>query len=171
MASKTRDTAVAERPRASTLTAQDVMTANLLFVDEDLTLSELADFLTDHQISGAVVRNSSGAPIGVVSLSDLAAARSGPSSAAPPSPIRGFYGLDWELDEWDAVTVVAPDNEATAGDIMTPEVVSVDRTAPIAEVARTMLEGHLHRVLVQDRETLVGIVSTSDLLRLLADEE
>lgn len=150
-------------------TAEDVMTRELLFVEENLTLSELADFLTDHQISGAVVRNSSGAPIGVVSLSDLAASRNAPATA-PTLTARGFYDLDWELDEWDAVTVVAPNDEATAGDIMTPEVVTVERTASIAEIAQTMLDGHFHRVLVQDGGTLVGIVSTSDLLALLADQ-
>ncbi len=56
------------------------------------------------------------------------------------------------------------------GDIMTPEVRSVTEDAPVPEVATVMLENHMHRVLVTRDNLPVGIVSTTDLLGLLVEE-
>ncbi len=52
---------------------------------------------------------------------------------------------------------------------MTPTVFAVEADSPVSHVARSMLDGHLHRLLVVDGDKVVGIVSTSDLLRLLAE--
>ena len=54
-------------------------------------------------------------------------------------------------------------------EIMTPTVFAVDVDSPVSHVAHSMLDGHLHRLLVIDDRRVVGIVSTSDLLRLLAE--
>jgi CBS domain-containing protein len=47
----------------------------------------------------------------------------------------------------------------------------VPEDATVSEVASLMLKGHLHRVLVTRGEKVLGIISTSDLLGLLVDEE
>jgi CBS domain-containing protein len=61
----------------------------------------------------------------------------------------------------------------TAADVMTRSVVSVEPSTPIFEVARTLLENRIHRVLVIEKgpesELLVGNISLFDLARLLAD--
>ncbi len=59
----------------------------------------------------------------------------------------------------------------TVAEIMTPDIQSVPEEAMVSEVASLMLEDHLHRVLVVRDEEPVGIVSTSDLLGLLVDED
>jgi CBS domain-containing protein len=51
---------------------------------------------------------------------------------------------------------------------MTARVYTVTADASIAEVARTMVDGHVHRLLVAESDKLVGIVSTLDLMRSLA---
>ena len=48
---------------------------------------------------------------------------------------------------------------------------AVDADAPGSHVARSMLDGHLHRLLVIEDRKVVGIISTSDLLRLLAESD
>jgi CBS domain-containing protein len=53
-------------------------------------------------------------------------------------------------------------------DIMTASVYTIPADAPIAEIARTMVDGHVHRLLVAEGDKLVGIVSTLDLLRAIA---
>jgi CBS domain-containing protein len=42
---------------------------------------------------------------------------------------------------------------------------------PVSELAETLIEEHVHRLLVTRDERVVGIVSTSDLLGLLVEEE
>jgi CBS domain-containing protein len=154
-------------------TARDLMTLEVLFVDHDMTLTELAAFLTDHEISGAAVRDGSGKLIGVVSLTDLAGVARGGEMPAQLTAGGAFYDQSWEdaLDEWDAVTITLPEEgELRVADIMTPAVLTVDADAPVSEVARAMLDSHVHRLLVHDhdREEVVGIVTTSDLLAVLA---
>ena len=39
----------------------------------------------------------------------------------------------------------------------------------VSEVAATLLDLHLHRLLVIDEDELVGIISTSDLIGLLVE--
>ena len=57
----------------------------------------------------------------------------------------------------------------TVGDAMIRRVISVERDAPISEIARLLLDGHIHRLPVVDDGRLVGLVTTLDLVRLLAD--
>ncbi len=45
-----------------------------------------------------------------------------------------------------------------------------DRRSPVAELARTMVAGRIHRLIVTRRDNVVGIVTTLDLLRLLYEE-
>jgi predicted transcriptional regulator len=54
------------------LTAKDVMNPKVLSVRDDMTLHELATFLTENEISGAPVLDDCGKLVGVVSLTDIA---------------------------------------------------------------------------------------------------
>ena len=59
----------------------------------------------------------------------------------------------------------------SVAELMTDDIQSVPEEAMVSEVASLMLEDHLHRVLVVRDDQPVGIVSTSDLLGLLVDED
>ena len=50
-------------------------------------------------------------------------------------------------------------------------VYTVSEDATVSEIASTMLDNHLHRVLVTRDGQPLGIISTSDLLGLLIDED
>jgi CBS domain-containing protein len=123
----------------ATLRARDVMTKDIVRVAEDSTVRELIETLQEHDISGVPVVNARGKITGVVSLSD---------------ELRQLH---------------VEDDGLLVRDIMTRRVLTVPADAPIAEVARIMVEAHLHRLLVADRDKLVGIVSTLDVLRSIAD--
>ena len=64
------------------IVAADLMTPDVLSVPETMGLGELSAFLLDHQISGVVVRDEEGQPVGVVSLTDLAAVTADAADAA-----------------------------------------------------------------------------------------
>ena len=54
------------------LIARDLMNEEVMTVPADWTARQLAEFLTDNEISGAPVVDGEGHVVGVVSLSDLA---------------------------------------------------------------------------------------------------
>lgn len=153
------------------ITATDLMNPEVLTVRPDMTVRELADFLLDNEISGAPVEDRQGNLVGVVSTVDIAEAASegsdGDERANPDFFVRG-----WEdtVTEEEVRELEIEDEELTVADIMTPEVYSVAEDATASEVAMTMLDGHLHRLLVVREGKVVGIISTSDLLGLLVDE-
>lgn len=72
---------------------------------------------------------------------------------------------DWQMVELES----AP---AVVRDVMSTEVISVAYDAPATEIAKVMLDRHVHRVLVLDIDQRpIGVVSANDLLRLLAYPE
>lgn len=133
------------------ITAGDLMNPEILTVDADLTVRELASYLVENEISGAPVRDEEGRIVGVVSLFDIAAVASDgeDDGSGGGSERDGLY----------------------VADIMTPVVHSVTEDATVSEVAAAMLKGHLHRLLVTRENQAVGIISTSDLLGLLVGTE
>lgn len=153
------------------ITARDLMSREVASVDPGMSLTELATFLEDRGISGALVRERDGRPVGVVSVSDVSSAETLAGKTPDTAASRtGFYAQSWEaeFDESDLEPMRIEESALTVGDLMTPEVVAVAADAPAAEIARTMLDQHIHRVFVREGEAIVGLVSTTDLLGLLA---
>lgn len=56
----------------------------------------------------------------------------------------------------------------TAGEICTADVLTVDPTTPVTDVARQMLERGVGSALVTDGDVLVGIFTSTDAVKLLA---
>jgi CBS domain-containing protein len=144
-------------------TVQEIMTPSVLVVPESMTAGELATFLTDNEISGAPVIDSRGHAVGVVSLSDLArvASEEGMVSRDHSSPTEYLRGRN-EESEWLRGWEESYDREDM-------ERLHVTEETRIPDVARLMVLGHLHRVLVLRDGKVVGIVSSMDLLELLAE--
>ena len=53
-------------------------------------------------------------------------------------------------------------------DIMTPQLLSVAEDTPVRVVAEVMMKEHVHRVFVKREDAIVGIVTTYDMLQLIA---
>ena len=151
-----------------TLRARDVMQKNVLAVSPDMTLAALEDFLIAKRISGVPVIEH-GALVGIVSRSDvvrslsLERALAGlivAESSAPESaddPVRLPAGLASQLAA------------RTVRDAMVSDTVTVAPDMPIAEVARVLQARHIHRVLVVEGASVRGVISTLDLVRLIAE--
>ncbi len=151
------------------LTAKDIMNPHVLSVDVQMTLQELAAFLVEHEISGAPVLDN-GELVGVVSVTDIA------QSASESLPRDGsrldFYSQGWEYKiERDEMNELRVENEGvTVGEIMTPTVYTIAPETPVSEIAKTMIAGRIHRLLVAEGSTVQGIITTLDLLKVIADE-
>ena len=154
------------------ITAGDLMNPEVLTVPENMTVCELARYLTDNQITGAPVESLSGRLIGVVSVVDIAGVASDSGNIRTDRSSPDFYVRGWEdkLTPEEIKDFRVDNEDLQVGEIMTPTVFSVSEDDTVSAIASTMLRGHLHRVLVTREERPVGIISTSDLLGLLIEE-
>lgn len=154
------------------LVARDLMNEEILTVSEDWSARQLSEFLTEHEISGAPVVDAEGHVVGVVSLSDLARAEAGEGRLVPDRSDPDYWVRGWEekasLDELHGLRLET--EGPSVRELMNPAIFSVDEETPVSEVARSMIDAHIHRVLVTRGRKIVGIVSTTDLLGLLVDE-
>jgi len=158
---------------AVTLRARDVMETDVIAVAPALPLVDLADLLIRERISGAPVVDD-GALVGHVSRSDLVRVgsleRSLAGAVAEVADPPEFAPAE-EPTLVASLASLAPALQArTVRDIMVTEVVTVGPDTPITEVARTLLTRHLHRVVVTEGAAVRGVISTLDLVRVIADE-
>jgi CBS domain-containing protein len=155
-----------------TLKAKDLMTTDVLTVRDDWPIEQLADFLSEHAISGAPVVSTQGKPLGVVSLTDMARFRALPlredAETTPHSYFHPPRQTDLAGEELTGFQVEA-EPTVNVGEIMTPVIFDIDENATVQEVAETMLTGHIHRLLVTRDTRLVGIISAFDLLKAIRD--
>jgi CBS domain-containing protein len=147
------------------------MSPDIMTVGDEMTTDELARYLTEHEISGAPVVDGQGHLVGVVSLTDIG------RQLAEPSELRSQERLEFYRDTGDDVTleemVQRFDEERAVAvrDVMTPVVHQVPASAPVAEAAQMMIEHHIHRLVVTQGRQPVGIVTSMDLLRVVAGQE
>ena len=147
---------------------KDVMNPDIMTVADDMSTGELARYLTEHEISGAPVVDGQGHLIGVVSLTDIGRQMAEPSEF-PSSGHSEFY-----RDAGDSMTLedlaerFDEERGVAVRDVMTPVVHQVPASASVAEAARIMVEQHIHRLVVTQGREPVGIISSMDLLRVIA---
>lgn len=154
--------------------AADVMSAQVLAVRPDMTVHELVSFLIENQITGAPVLDAAGRLVGVVSETDIAEAEMEREEAVDDRADPAFDLRGWEEeaepDEIQKLHLLAAD-DMTVRDIMTPTAYTVPHDTPVSDLARTMVAGRIHRLLVTRDGYVVGIVTSLDLLRQLYGRE
>jgi len=151
-------------------TALDVMKYNPISIQADADLHEAAGFLIDRGFSAAPVINAEGHAIGVLSTTDLLRHE---RARHPPEAREHFYETA-SLDSF-ADNSAEPKPErgeiARVRDVMSRTVYAVNVMTPLSDVVEIMLQKKVHRVFVTDTGgTLVGVITTFDLLKRLAPE-
>jgi CBS-domain-containing membrane protein len=123
------------------LRIKDIMSTNVYAVDANASALEAAWGLTRRHIGGAPARDEEGNLVGVISKSDL----------VDPEPTQWIRG------------------EATVGDLMNPDVVSLYADDPAMAAVTEMANRHIHRIVVLDENSkLAGVVTPMDVVRALA---
>lgn len=150
------------------ITAGDVMRRGVIVVRPDMSVKGLANLLTTEMITGAPVVDEHGNVVGVVSLFDVAA-YAGSNHGAVIASKRDFYNLDWPEDDDSLSNYCVEDfsDDVCVSDIMSTRLQIVSHVTPIEQVVRRMLDNRIHRVLVKDGNSLIGIITSTDLLHLL----
>ena len=123
----------------------EIMNGPVEMVLPNLHISALEQVLKQRGFGDAPVVSVTGERIGIVSKTDL---------------LRSFM-QDPTLRKRDA----------EVWEIMTPDVLCAQTGDSLACVAKTMVEARVHRVLVYEGDSLVGIASTLDFLGAIAESD
>ena len=159
--------------------AKDLMQKDLVTLSTNDTIASAVKTLEEYHITGAPVVDSGGRLVGVLSVADIA--RGDHVQGGRLVSERHQYYLsnpleeevedrlfgDEEILDKDDYSDSALD-EQRVEDWMTPKVISVDPEASLLKICRLMTKESIHRVLVTEESTVLGLVSTFDVVRYLA---
>lgn len=143
------------------ITARDLMTPDVATVPPETPILALAHLMADRHISAVPVLDGQGQVLGLVSEADLIRRLADEDEKAPSWFAGLFADPTAQADRYARV------HGATAGDVMTTELISARPDDSAAHVAKVMEDKNVRRVLVLDNGRLMGIVSRADLLRAL----
>lgn len=175
------------------LSVKDIMRTDVVTIRSDDSARTLARILSDAEISGVPVIDSRDRVVGVVSATDLVRlaaeeadvnlsavairpdiGRAGGDDDDPPveSDPYGFflpeerpYPVTEFLEQFPETSF----DTVTVGDLMTPVSFSVRPDLSIPELCDFLVRGRIHRALVVEDDALLGIVTSHDVLRGIAD--
>jgi CBS domain-containing protein len=152
--------------------ARDVMIRDMIVLGPDTPLLEIHRLFVEEEIHGAPVVDEQDRVLGVVSTLDLLRATDETESTDDDRSTYYRDGSSASAMGWIDLPEETRERarNLTASDVMTKELVRVSPEATLREVATTMLQQHVHRVLVVAQGNLVGVITSFDLLRVLAGE-
>jgi CBS-domain-containing membrane protein len=148
-------------------TAGDLMSRRVVAIPQGMSLRAAAGLLAKERISGAPVVDETGRCVGVLSASDFV---KWAQDGGPEKGVR-FTAAQCFCSEWQVVdlTFLPPDEVRWH---MTADPVMVSLATPITDLARMMVDAHIHRLIVVDAEHRpIGVVSSTDILAALADAD
>lgn len=150
------------------------MQTDIIAVTPDTPILDVHRLFVEEEIHGAPVVGDDGVVYGVISTLDLLRIvrdelepGAGGTTTTYFRDELPYSGPDWQRmpeDFQDRMQTL------TARDAMTRELVMVSPDTGFAEIARTMLTHHVHRVLVGKERMLEGVITSFDLLRVIARE-
>jgi len=145
--------------------AREIMNKNVITVQEEATIEEVAGILTDNNVSGAPVVNKEGKLVGIVTEEDLLHKKTNPR-------VPGFLNILGAFIYISGVERYREDLKKLAAtkvfEIMTTEVVTVGGDTEIERVAGLMVDHDIKRLPVVENDALIGIISRADIVRTIA---
>jgi CBS domain-containing protein len=128
---------------------RDLMHPGLLTCRPTATLGQVAVLLNQHHVHALIVADRDGRTVGIISDYDLLAG-------------------EWLSSDTESLTVM---RKLTASDLMSQPVDSVEASLPLAEAVNILIEKDVSRLLVTEKDKPVGVISLSDFVASVAQEE
>ena len=125
----------------------ELMQPNVRTISSEARVAEVVVSLADAHISGLPVVDKVGRILGVVSATDVLTAEAEAETLT----------MGRDLME-----------ETSVREIMTPRPYTVAPGEDVREAARQMLYAEVHRLFVAEGDRLVGVISTTDIVRAVA---
>ena len=128
---------------------RNLMHPGLLTCRADASLGQVSVLLNQHHVHALVVSDRDGRALGIISDYDLLAG-------------------EWLSSDPESLTVM---RKLTAADLMSQPVASVESSLPLADAVRELIEKQISRLLVTEDGKPVGVISLSDFVASIAQEE
>lgn len=175
------------------LSVRDIMQKDVVTVRMEDSARTLARILSDAEISGVPVLDQRDKVVGVASATDLVRLAAEEADvnfsavALRPDIDRGAEGSEEDRTEPDPYGFFLPEDSplqgtqfleqfpetsfdtVTVGDLMTPVTFAVRPDLPVPELCEYLLRGRIHRALVVEEGELLGIVTSQDVLKGVAE--
>jgi CBS domain-containing protein len=146
---KSFEDSIIQRRYGMTQTINDLMHKGLITCSPDTSLGQVAAILSEQQIHALVVAEQEDHPLGIISDFDLLAG-------------------EWlSVDEESLNTM----RKLTARDLMTSPIETVELNTSASETAKRMAGKNIHRMLVIEAGKPVGVISISDFVAGIAEQE
>ncbi|MDR5906949.1 CBS domain-containing protein [Franzmannia qiaohouensis] len=142
--------------------AFDVMTHDVISVSVDTEVREIAGLLLEHHISAVPVVGAQDEVLGIVSEGDLM------HRVETGTERRSSWWLANLFSGTQSAGEYVKSHGRKAGEVMTPNPITIDEEMPLNEVAKLLEKHRIKRVPVVRDGRLVGIISRANLLRGLA---
>ena len=126
----------------------ELMQTGVQSVAPDAPVNDAALTIADAHVSGLPVVDRAGRLVGVISTTDLLASE---EEAESPETRAALY------------------DNTPVRDLMTPRPVTIGPSATVNEAAQILLNADVHRLFVVDGDRLVGVLSTTDIVRAVAN--
>lgn len=145
----------------------DVMQTNVISIEMDMEIKEIARILYDNKISGVTVVDKEGNLVGVVTEGDLIHKEANPQ-------IPGVVGILGGLIYYNGVKQYDSDLKkmiaVKASEIMTSDVVKIKKEASIEEAATLMVSRKIKQLPVIENGKIIGIVTRMDIIKTLMED-
>lgn len=154
------------------LVAADIMQRDMVTVSPGDTLRDALALMTENHVTGLPVMDARSRCIGLITASDILGFEEEHAEERADEGMMQHFNN--EIGRWESVPLSAfgleEFGDVRVEEVMSRELIHVQRDTPLKEVAQRMLGENVHRVLVMDeRYNLYGIVTSFDFVRVLAE--
>ncbi len=130
---------------------EEIMTSPVITIHQDASLEEAEALMEEHAVRRLPVVDDNGHLVGIISRGDLREAEAVKAVVNPYAP---------EADELNL----------SVAEVMTPDPITISPEAPVWRVAELLMKHKIGGIPVLDEnDTLCGIITESDVLRLIVD--
>ena len=129
----------------------EIMNSRVITIDEKMLVLDARNIMMEEDITALPVIDNQECLSGIVTQSDL-------------FTLENLYlrNDNYSKDQIKDVKVK---------DVMTRNVITIDKSLSVVEAAEKMLDSHIHRLIVTDGDCLNGIISSTDVLKAVLELE
>jgi CBS domain-containing protein len=148
------------------------MQRDVVTVSPNNTLREALSLMTENHVTGLPVMDEFSRCIGLITSNDILNYEQDHAGESSDDGMVDFF--DRESQQWESIPLSAFGLEefghVRVSEVMTRDLIWVERHTPLKDVARRMINERVHRVLVMDGASrLYGILSAYDFVRVAAE--